>query len=134
MGVALSYSALTVTFHACHLDSEEFGSDQDHMVSRLEFSFVFDGEGYSGCYVNLKQPVGSDYSTARLEVSRPQGAAYRGPWNQGDFAAVAEVYYHTCQIAIVQMSRSGVDGRPQDCRVDAHTTCELDVSGRSPGW
>jgi hypothetical protein len=80
-----------VAFHELIQDSQEYGSDDEHMVSRVFFSVEVDGKTFQGLSADVKQTVGSDIETAPLEVSSPLG--YDGPWNDIAFAQAAEEYY-----------------------------------------
>lgn len=72
-------------------DSQDFGSDDEHMVSRVFFDLEVRGEIHRGLYVDVKQTVGTDYETAPLEVSFPRG--YKGPLDYGVFRQHVESYY-----------------------------------------
>jgi hypothetical protein len=92
---------VTGQFFHLHQDSQEYGSDDQHMVSRVFFSMAVDGrpvldadKGPRKLYADVKLPVGGDYLASVLEVGRPAG--YRGPWNHEAFAAAATTYVHTC--------------------------------------
>ncbi|MEX2162638.1 MAG: hypothetical protein WD823_00125, partial [Sulfuricaulis sp.] len=51
----------------------------------------FEGAAHRGLHADIKQPVGSSYETAPLEVSKP--ANYKGPFNYAAFRDAAEAYY-----------------------------------------
>ena len=82
-----------VTFRKCLQDSQDYGSDDEHMVSRVFFDLTINGEEYGDCYADIKQTVGSSFETGVLEVSRPQG--YSGPFNFAEFRKAAEAYYRS---------------------------------------
>lgn len=77
-----------VTFKEILQDSQDLGSDNEHMVSRLFFDIDVDGERHEGLHADIKQPVGSDFETAALEVGRPAG--YDGPLDYSKFREAAE--------------------------------------------
>lgn len=84
-----------VTFRECLQDSQDFGSTDDHMVSRVSVSISVDG-GEEGEYIaDLKQTVGSQFEDGPIEVSRPRfnDKEHRGPWDQAAFAEAAIAYY-----------------------------------------
>jgi hypothetical protein len=81
---------ITINFTHILQDSQDFGSDSDHMVSRVFFSVEQDGSSFPGCFANLKQTVGGDVRDD-LEVSRPQG--YKGPFNFTAFQDAAQEYF-----------------------------------------
>src|SRR4029077_11625065 len=60
-----------VTFRKLIQDSQEYGSNDEHIVSREFFDLEIGGKRHSDLYVDIKQPVGSDFETAPLEVGPP---------------------------------------------------------------
>lgn len=78
-----------VTFHKIHQDSQDFGSDDEHMVSRVFFSVEFAGKRYPNLHVNIKQTVGGE---GQIEVGPPQG--YSGPFNHDAFSKEVEKYFN----------------------------------------
>ena len=74
-------------------DSQEYGSDDEHMVSRVLFDMEIDGTKYQGLHCDVKQIVGSSFETAPLEVSAPAG--YKGPFNHEAFQQIVEHYYRS---------------------------------------
>jgi hypothetical protein len=72
-------------------DSQEYGSDDEHMVSRVFFDLEVGGEVHRGLYSDVKQTVGESYETAPLEVSLPRG--YKGSLGYGGFRQHIETYY-----------------------------------------
>jgi hypothetical protein len=72
-------------------DSQEYGSDDEHMVSRVFFDLVIDGTRHQNLYCDVKQMVGSSFETAQLEVSKPAG--YTGAFNHDSFQNIIEQYY-----------------------------------------
>jgi len=112
-------------------DSQEYGSDDDHTVSRVFFDPEMDGKKYQGLHCDVKQIVGSSFETEPLEVSAPGG--YKGPFNHQAFQKIIEHYYR---------SRVGSQGRGiriaggSNIRMQNTTsvqpseaTCEVQVSG-----
>ena len=93
-----------ITFHECIQDSQEYGSDDEHMVSRVFFSIEVSKaenqetrvETYDNVYANLKQTVGGKFEETPIEVSSPyhsSGELYSGPMNYGEFRKAAENYF-----------------------------------------
>lgn len=78
-------------FYKCVQDSQEYGSNDEHMVSRVFFSLEIDGKKYEGLYSDIKQTVGSSFETGVIEVGPPVG--YDGPLNYMAFRDAAEKYY-----------------------------------------
>jgi len=84
---------MTVHFDRCIQDSQDYGSDDQHMVSRVFLSIEYEGQLYTGLHADVKQVVGGDFETDPLEISGPHD--YDGPLNYGAFRDAAEQYYRT---------------------------------------
>jgi hypothetical protein len=81
----------TVKFHKMIQDSQEFGSNDEHMVSRVFFTLMVDGKSVGECSANVKQTVGSEiFNNAEIEVSSPN--EYNGPFNHLGFSEVVQQY------------------------------------------
>ena len=80
-----------VHFERCIQDSQTYGSDDEHMVSRVFFSINVGGTDYPGLSVDVKQSVGEDFEAATLEVSRPHGF----PLFYAPFREAVEAYYRS---------------------------------------
>jgi len=87
---------VTVNFTRCVQDSQEYGSTDDHMVSRVFFTIETEGRSVP-CYADLRQTVGSDYLKGDIEVAPPKTQKdekpYRGPFNHEAFREQATAYY-----------------------------------------
>ena len=81
-----------VTLYRCIQDSQEYGSDDEHMISRVFFRVNVEKGKETEDVVDIKQTVGSSFETGPLEVYRPRGKA-RGPWNHKAFVEAVESYY-----------------------------------------
>ncbi len=81
-----------MTLFKCIQDSQEYGSDDEHMVSRVFCTLEADGHRHKS-HVDIKQTVGGDYETAPLEVGRPHG--YRGPLDYERLRSEVERYYRS---------------------------------------
>jgi len=82
-----------VTFTQCIQFSQEAGSNDEHMVSRIYFTLEIGKERYQNLYTDIKQTVGSDFQTGAIEVSPPKG--YEGPFSYAAFREGAERYYRS---------------------------------------
>jgi len=93
-----------VIFHECIQDSQEYGSNDEHMVSRVFFSIEVSKvennetkvERYDNLYADLKQVVGGEFEKSPIEVSLPyysSGERYSGPMNYEEFRKGAENYF-----------------------------------------
>ena len=91
-----------IRFYECIQDSQDFGSTDEHMVSRVFFDLEINGEKYEGLSADLKQLVGSAFKDENIEVGPPRG--YDGPFNANEFAKAAKEYY----LGLVGPSASGI--------------------------
>jgi hypothetical protein len=98
-----------VHFKEIFQDSQEYGSNDEHMVSRIIFDLILNGVRHENLFVDVKQPVGSSFEDCPLEISIP--SAYKGPFNHEAFRDVAERYY-----------RSFVGGQGNGIRIGSGTT------------
>lgn len=80
-----------IYLHQLIQDSRDYGSNDEHMVSRVFFDLEVDGKRYTGLHADIKQTVGSLFETAPLEVSKP--ANYNGQFNHQAFQEIIERYY-----------------------------------------
>ena len=81
----------TVHFHKVIQDSQDYGSDDEHMVSRVFLTLEAGGKTYPNLTVDIKQTVGATFETSPLEVGPPKG--YRGSYNYAAFRELVEQYY-----------------------------------------
>jgi hypothetical protein len=104
------------------------------MISRAFFTLEYEGQTFPNLYAEIKQPVGSDFETTPLEISRPSG--YDGPFNYEAFRAVLEMYYRS----LVGRTGSGIhiqgggNIRMRDNTFIQHTIAEFEVSTSNTGW
>lgn len=82
-----------ITFQKCIQDSQEYGSNDEHMVSRVFFNIEVDGENKGEFSADVKQTVGGDYETTPLEVGIPKD--YKGPLSYQPFRQAVEDYYRS---------------------------------------
>jgi len=115
----------TVTFHRIVINSQELGSDDEHMVSTMTFTLTIGDESFE-LIVVVKQTVGSDFNTAPLEVSAPIG--YDGPINSNAFRDEVENYYreHVGERGrVLNIDPSATATRLINCRVDSEKVVQL---------
>jgi hypothetical protein len=82
-----------ITFQKCIHDSQEYGSNDEYMVSRVFFDIEVDGENKGEFSTDVKQAVGGDYETTPLEVDIPKD--YKGPLRYRAFRKAVEDYYRS---------------------------------------
>jgi hypothetical protein len=75
----------------CVQDSQDYGSDDEHMVSRVFFKITVDGQAKADSHCNLKQLVGDSYESGEIEVGGPAG--YSGAFDQQRFAREMTAYF-----------------------------------------
>ena len=95
-----------VTFTKVIQDSQDFGSDDEHKVSRVFFDLHTGEDLHPDLYSDIKQVVGSSYETGDIEVSAPIG--YRVPFNYTAFRDAVEAYYR----GLVKLSGGAAAAEP----------------------
>jgi len=123
-----------VTFQKLIQDSQDYGSDDEHMVSRAFFSVEVDGDVTDDVHVDIKQSIGSDFESTPLEVSKPIG--YRGPFNYETFRQAVEAYYRS--LVGGQGSGIHIEGgsniRMRNNTFIQQEQVEFEVSKEGPAW
>lgn len=94
---------IKIIFQQCIQDSQEYGSNDEHMISRAFFTIEVNGQSQGLFFANLKQTVGTSYETGPVEVAGPFRVRkdqvqekYRGPFNYTEFRNATEAYYRQC--------------------------------------
>ncbi len=82
-----------IRFSRCIQDSQDYGSDDEHMVSRVFFRLQTDAELFPDLMCDVKQTVGEAFETAPLEVGQPIG--YHGSLDYSLFRQAVEDYYRS---------------------------------------
>lgn len=82
-----------IIFHSCLQDAQEYGSDNEYMVSRIFFSLVFQDKMLDNLFADIKQTVGDDFEKGQLEVSPPQGI--KQTIDYSIFRDLVEKYYRS---------------------------------------
>ena len=124
----------TVRFHKCIQDSQDYGSNDEHMVSRVFLTLEAGGKVYPNLTVDIKQTVGARFETAPLEVGPPKG--YNGSYNYAAFREVVERYYR----ALVGSQGRGIHiVGPSDVRMRNNTFVQpgvatFEYTDQSPAW
>ena len=99
-------ATVRVVFEKCIQDSQEYGSTDEMMVSRVFFTIEVKGKTASKATVhrfnrinaNLKQAVGGAFEQSPIEVEFPcdsAGNPYAGPLDYQRFRNAAEGYYRS---------------------------------------
>jgi hypothetical protein len=129
---------IRLTFLGCLQNSQELGSTDEHMISRLYFDFEVNGHEYTGFHCDIKQIVGAQFeSESPLEVGPPTGGRYRGPFNYEAFRAEAESYYRGLVGAQGRAIRIGPGAKGigmYNNRLSFRKVVEFPVSGTEAAW
>lgn len=125
-------SKAKIIFYKCIQDSQDYGSDDEHMVSRVFFNLEISEETFEGLSANIKQTVGGDYDTGPIEVSQPFG--YEGAFNHHAFRDCAEKFYRSCVGSEGTGIGIGEGAKNFRMRNNVHIkemVCEFEISGGS---
>jgi hypothetical protein len=119
-------SKAKVTFKHIVPDIEAFGSDDEHMGSRVFFDLEINGKELKGLYVDVKHRRGVKLETIPIEIGSPQG--YEDPFNLTAFRDEAEKYYRSC---LDPSLASDVPVFIKGVAFVKETICEFEVSEES---
>lgn len=81
----------TIAFRRCVVNSSAYGSDDEHIGSRVFFDLQLEDEAYANVSVDVRQLVREGAEREPLLVSHPKG--YEGPFNFQVFQCLVEFYY-----------------------------------------
>ena len=117
----------TVQFTHAILDSQEYGSNNEYMVSGVFFSLEINGRAFNNLHVEVRQTPGSDFEKYPLAIGVPQG--YEGPFNANNFRPVVEAYYRQLigQQARLFNIQSGRIIRMFNCRLNHPYNAEFEI-------
>lgn len=123
-----------VRFSHCIQDSQDYGSDDEHMVSQVFFAIEADGETFEKLVVDVKQSVGEAFDTAVLEVSLPRG--YGGSLNYAPFREAVESYYRSCVGSAGRGIRieGGTNIRMRNNVIRMPGEASVEYTENSPAW
>jgi hypothetical protein len=126
-----------LVFEKCIQDSQDYGSDDEHMISRVFFTLEVGGKRYDGLHADVKQTVGSSYEDGPIEISSPRGSSYKGPFNYDAFRAAVEKYYRSLVGSSATGIRIGSGARGIRMRnniFQRQKVTEFEVSGTDVSW
>ncbi len=123
-----------IRFSRCIQDSQDYGSDDEHMVSRVFFSLQTDAESFPDLMCDVKQTVGEAFETASLEVGPPKG--YHGSLDYAPFRQAVEDYYRSCFGSRGRAIRieDGSNGRLRNNLVAKDTEVRFSYTEDSEAW
>ena len=87
-----------ITFSTAVQDIQDYkmtDPGEDQIVSKIGFSLELDGSRHGPLFVEVRQPMGTDYKTEPLTVGPLLQEVTDGPWNQEAFTKVVEDYYRS---------------------------------------
>jgi len=84
-------ASFKLTFRSCIRDSEEFGSNDDQMVSRVFFTLAVDGTVVGDFSADLKQFVPEGGESGQIEVVTPIG--FDGSFDTEQFVDAVRDYF-----------------------------------------
>lgn len=124
-----------ITFYKCVQDSQEFGSDNEHAVSRVFFTVTVNGKTLE-YFCNIIQDYGSSFSYENdpLQVSNPFSNSEHINYEQ--FRSSVESYYRSC----VGSSGNGIKiVGASNIRMTNNTfgkvhSISIETSENSPAW
>lgn len=122
---------IIINFYKCIQDSQEFGSNNEHMVSRLFFEI-----GKNDYHCEVRQPYGSSYSFEEdpIEVSVP--VELEKLVNYEQFREAAEAYFRSNvgkNGSGINMSNS-INVRMMNNTFIKDFQITIDPAGMSGGW
>lgn len=124
-----------ITFYKCIQDSQEFGSDNEHVVSRVFFKVTVN-EKTLEYFCNIIQDYGSSFSyeTDPLQVSNPFSQDIRINYEQ--FRSSVESYYRTCVGSTANGIRieGSTNVRMQHNIFSTLQTVSIQTGENSPAW
>ena len=123
---------MCINIKQCVQDSQEYGSTDEHMVSRVFYSIDVDGVSKGDDYSDIKQIVGSAYSSDNMEVSPPH--EYRGPYDHNTFSNEIAGYFCKCvnsSGAMISLGTANVRMRNNTFVMPYHFQFEV---GGPAGW
>ena len=119
-------STATVAFRRCIINSPEYGSDEDHVGSRIFFDLAVDDEGFANVYVDVRQLLDEGAESQPLFVSPPQG--YDGPFNVQVFQGLVGFYYrHAVGAKWSMLGMKGINMRLEGWMVEQEMLVEFEV-------
>ncbi len=124
----------TIRFTMCIQDSQDYGSDDEHMVSRVFLDLEADGKRYANLTVDIKQTVGDNFETGQLEVAIPRG--YDGSLNYAPFRDAVEKYFRSLVGSAGRGIRisGGSNIRMRDNTFSFPATDTFEYSASSTSW
>jgi len=120
--------------HKCLQDSQDLGSDNEHMNSRVFFTLEIDGKRFENLHADIKLSVGGEFEKDNIEVFLPE--EYKGRLNYDDFRKSIETYYRSLigsQGTGIRVSGGG-SVRMRNNTFQKEMIFEFDISEPNASW
>ena len=119
---------VTVTFRRCLVNAPEYGSDDNHVGSRVFFDLHLEGREFVNVYVDVRQVTREGAEREPLIVTPPRG--YDGPLDVHVFQSLVEFYYrHAVGGASGLFGGRGLGMRLTDWVIEQDVRVRFEVSG-----
>lgn len=116
----------TLAFRRCVVNSAAYGSDEEHVVSRVFFDLLVGDAGYANLCVDVRQLVREGTESEPLLISRPSG--YEGPLNFQVFQCLVEFYYRQAVGGRwAMLGNTGIRMRLEDWVIEHEMLVEYEV-------
>lgn len=118
-------SQATIYYRRAVVDGQEYGSNDEYMVSRIFFDMLVDGKRHENLYSDVKQTVGAEFEKAPLEVTRPVGL--KGAFNYEAFRQETESYYRNLfgKTGRAVRTANGCSVRVRNCLFEIPKTVQI---------
>ena len=130
---------IRLLFRKCIQDSQEFGSNDEHMMSRVFFLIEVDGAVQGEFFATIQQTVGTSYAEGPInQVEAPrsieEGRKYTGPLDYGEYRAEVESYFRKCVAQGIRFSGGGKNTRMFHNGFHLTDTAEFTAEESSKAW
>jgi len=120
-----------VFLHKCILDSQDFGSDHKHMISRIFFNIHIGEKKFNDLHVDIHQSAGSKVGSHISDLGKlPECASF---FDREKFRKAIEEYYRSLESDSV--SRIGIGAgnnlRLWNITIEKQATVELEIEETS---
>ena len=121
-------------FKKCIQNSQDYGSTDEHMVSRVFFDLYKQDKFHQTFCVDIKQTVGGNYETDSIEIISISPPLTQT--NYLEFQKCVEKYYRSLVGSSGQMIniKGATNVRMRNNTIYKTMICEFDVEESSDGW
>ncbi len=125
--------AAIIAFRRCVVNSTAFGSDDEHVGSRIFFDLLVEDAGHVNLHVDVRQLAREGTGNEPLLVSRLEG--YEGPFNFQVFQSLVEFYYRQAVGSKWAMfGNKGLRMRLEDWVIEHEMLVQFEVYDEEAGW